>query len=700
MSATTDQQLEVVDFPGIMCTRPCERCKSFTVDYFAEEMPGVRRYHLPYQLEDSFPDVPKLTASADGGCGLCSELRRFVISKINGPESHSTSKVEAISHITLRAELDQKLYFPAFGMSFIFTFVSVSSHGKQDLFEDYRLYAPSATSPKFRSRRFLAPSTLSPENISLVQSWMKDCETNHVDCRGGDCDVNLPTRVIDVSTTIPLLIESAGKTGRYATLTYCWGISDDNPYTDQYMTNLETLDSRMRGMSPDEMPQTFQDAVTATKTLGLQYLWIDALCIIQDDQKDKEKEIPQMTSIYTNATITFSAIQAANSRSGFLARDPAPLPTVIMPYLSSDGKQSYYYLYAVRDAETSSQITTEWARDIDLSDWNKRAWTFQERLLSRRILHFTKRALYFECHTSDATEGGDKPRTSASMSADPFSIERDIGLLARLKDRGLGDQRRLFDTYYYLAIEYSRRSLSYQTDKEHAFSAVILRFKEMLLSQYAAGIWKSDLIEGLLWDKQGRTRNAGPITRHTNLPSWSWFPIVKGVCWPFRKSGSELQSFASDDCASSSLIPTKDALTTLYVPAVIVNVEDFTITPRPLNNHRSIEMKLQGRRFGYADLDDPSIEPPTSLTMCCIGKRPEYVEPEGLVIRGLLVEPVEGRNNCFRRIGIFESTGRVSYLLDLYDAEIVAEGEESSRKHYEFFAPVFFSLPVSIVTLV
>lgn len=152
--------------------------------------------------------------------------------------------------------------------------------------------------------------------------------------------------------------------------------------------------------------------------------------------------------------------------------------------------------------------------------------------------------------------------------------------------------------------------------------------------------------------------------------------------------------------ANYLFVVAEDALTTLHVPAVIVSVQDFKITPRPLNNHRSIEIKLQGRRFGYADLDDPSIEAPTSLTMCCIGKRPEYVEPEGLVIRGLLVEPVEGKNSCFRRIGIFESTGRVSYLLDLYDAEIVAEGEESSRKHYEFFAPVFFNLPVSMIALV
>jgi hypothetical protein len=357
--------------------------------------------------------------------------------------------------------------------------------------------------------RLRTSSTLSPENISLIQSWMKDCETTHVGCRGGG-DVCLPTRVIDVSTTIPLLTESTGETGRYTTLTYCWGISQENPYEDQYLTDSKTLSSRMRGMPLDEMPQTFQDAVTTTKILGIKYLWIDALCIIQDDPKDKEKEIPRMTSIYKDATITLSAIKAANSKTGFLARDPAPLPTVIMPYLSSTDPRACYYMYAVRDEETSSQITTKWERDIDNSEWNKRAWTFQERLISRRILHFTKQALYFECHTSDVSEAGDSPRASN---------ERHIGFLERIQDLFLADQRRIFDIYYLLARKYSQRSLSYQDDKENAFSAVILRFQQLLPSQYACGLWMSDITQGLLWERSER-RHPGTITRNGKWPSW------------------------------------------------------------------------------------------------------------------------------------------------------------------------------------
>ncbi|TVY55085.1 hypothetical protein LCER1_G002847 [Lachnellula cervina] len=536
-----------------------------------------------------------------------------------------------------------------------------------------------ATSIAIRIPRLRSSSTLSPNNIPLIQSWIKDCEATHVQCPN-DSNVCLPTRVIDVSTPMPILAEFTDKKGRYTTLTYCWGISQENTLEDQYVTKSETLKSRMQGMPLDEMPQTFQDAVVATRILGIQYLWIDALCIIQDDLEDKKKEIPKMTSIYKNATVTLSAIQAANSRTGFLSRDSLPPPTVIMPYLSSQTSLSYYYMYAVRDEKIKSQITNQWKYDVDTSQWNTRAWTFQERLISRRILHFTNKALFFECHTSDISEN-DKSHLATTMPTNPSRFDREIGTLERLPDPLLVDKRKLFDTYYNLVTQYSRRLLSYQDDREDAFSAVIARFKVVLPFQYAAGIWMCDITQA-----------------HIDFPNLQ-------VTWLFGKANRpQLQSFPSSDQKPSYEPPGDGTPAKLHVPAVMVDIDNYIINPRRLSNSRGVRIELQGQTFGYGDLDDYSIEP-TSMIICCIGKKVEYVEYKGLAIGGLLVEPVDGELNCFRRIGFFESSGQPEWQLNMQDTDVEYEelGDAATslaRKHYDRFSDLIFGRPVGFVTLV
>jgi hypothetical protein len=123
-------EIEAIDFPGKICTMPCERCKCFTVDYFSQA-----QTRLPYYLEDTLPHAPKLKASSDSGCGLCSDLRRFVMSKID-------KEPEKLWSIEVRAKLiDKKFSSPAFNMEFILCFKF--TQGSQNLGVGYRLYCPS-----------------------------------------------------------------------------------------------------------------------------------------------------------------------------------------------------------------------------------------------------------------------------------------------------------------------------------------------------------------------------------------------------------------------------------------------------------------------------------------------------------------------------------------------------------------------------
>ena len=131
------------------------------------------------------------------------------------------------------------------------------------------------------------------------------------------------------------------------------------------------------------LPRNFQDAILVTRKLGIQYIWIDSLCIIQDDLRDWEKEAKLMEQVFSSAYCTIAASSAKDSTVGFLsAREPAPF--VRVPYTS---KSCLFVCEAMDDFH----------RDVGVGELNTRAWVLQERALSRRTLHFTKTQTYWEC---------------------------------------------------------------------------------------------------------------------------------------------------------------------------------------------------------------------------------------------------------------------------------------------------------------
>jgi hypothetical protein len=222
-------------------------------------------------------------------------------------------------------------------------------------------------------------------------------------------DPPLPTRILDVHSQNPVLILTTEMTSPYAALSHCWGLSEDNPFAAQYTTTYKTLESRINGMILDEMPRTFQDAVYVTRLLGLRYLWIDSICILQDCVLDQHREIQRMVAVYGNATVTISATSARNSMTGFLAprQDTNWQPALVMPFKArGEEAMSNYSFYRAPDIHEPPS----WLSEAETSEWNKRGWTFQECVVSRRILHFAEHNVYFECRSADTNEQGHKSR--------------------------------------------------------------------------------------------------------------------------------------------------------------------------------------------------------------------------------------------------------------------------------------------------
>jgi hypothetical protein len=174
--------------------------------------------------------------------------------------------------------------------------------------------APGDVAARVIGRRSPLVSFNSDQAYDHVQQWLTDCVESHLECQKTE-EALLPTRVVDVGSADYdpfVLVVKPGTTGQYATLSYCWGLSDAVKLTQQ------KLDSEDLSIPLSEFPATPRDAILICRKLGIPYLWIDALCIIQDSagNSDWGRESGKMASIYGNSTLTISVTAAANVSDG------------------------------------------------------------------------------------------------------------------------------------------------------------------------------------------------------------------------------------------------------------------------------------------------------------------------------------------------------------------------------------------------
>lgn len=216
----------------------------------------------------------------------------------------------------------------------------------------------------------------------------------------------------------------------------------------------------------DKLPQTIQDAVIVTRALNIRYLWIDALCIIQDSDDDKIRELAKMASIYTASYLTISAAVAETCQSGFLhirqETNRLKYPQFRLPYQCPE-------------EEEYGAITIE--EEIPyrpfLEPINARAWTLQERLLSSRVLIYGTWHMRWECQSAKIHAGGAQERAEYSDGAKRLHHAFFSENLAEI-----GFNKRDLDwDWEEIVIDYSRRQLTVETDKLLAIAAIAERFR-------------------------------------------------------------------------------------------------------------------------------------------------------------------------------------------------------------------------------
>ncbi|KAH8595249.1 heterokaryon incompatibility protein-domain-containing protein, partial [Bisporella sp. PMI_857] len=243
-------------------------------------------------------------------------------------------------------------------------------------------------------------STGSDYATAMIGYWLRECIHRHPKCRG--TIESLPTRVLDVGeegdSQEPFLFVSEGKTAPYIAMSHCWGKSP------MATTTQENLQNRLKVITLSELPKSFRDAIQTCRKLGVRYLWVDSLCIIQNSTKDWQQEASKMGSVYKNAILTIAAVSAKDSTEGcFMSRDAGkmyPCWSLMTGDTSMEDSSKYLWIRPQRDALSIVYLQL---RHMG-GPLDSRAWVLQEKILARRTIYYHKDMLYFECLTMEASE--------------------------------------------------------------------------------------------------------------------------------------------------------------------------------------------------------------------------------------------------------------------------------------------------------
>lgn len=327
----------------------------------------------------------------------------------------------------------------------------------------------------------------------------------------------MPTRVVEVLGNGSLRLHIEGGKASYAALSYCWGEQQT------FATTLSSVADYTQGFSLSALPQSLQDAVKVTTELGLKYIWIDSLCIIQDSPSDKEREISQMAQVYSNAYITICAANAKACSEGFLKSSGE----VKSGLASSPGDGLLKMPYKCQNGDLGNIFFRE--ENLYHSMWepiSKRAWTLQERLLSPRALIYGSRFLW-QCHTAQYSDGGIEDWSFDVLgSGHRRLLSGASGSIQSARQAEIGSQQ-VFQVWYHTVQEYTRRELTLPSDKLPAIAGMAKAVHDITGDLYLAGLWKSNLAYELMWSSNPPTKFATPSV--WRAPSWSWASIDNGV---------------------------------------------------------------------------------------------------------------------------------------------------------------------------
>ncbi|EXJ59239.1 hypothetical protein A1O7_06671 [Cladophialophora yegresii CBS 114405] len=394
--------------------------------------------------------------------------------------------------------------------------------------------SPSSCYPSVVQYAKSATTTSDLEVLDLAGHWLEICTSNHSRCRELTSQSSTyPSRLIDVSPSTEagdvwklVDVDTEAVTGPYITLSHRWG-------SGTVKLQRDTHKQMLRGMPVSTLPRTYQEAITVTRHLEVRYLWVDSICIFQDERLDIQKEAVRMAEV-SNALCNISALSGRDDGL-FCHRDPETISSSSVFLHHNDYHLSHSYL--INDLDL-------WRGELVHMPLTTRGWVLQEEVLANRTLYFGARQVLWACRTSRACEtypsiGSDTRRSmehqgSAMSSAldEKRQILRDSELesITSLVSfvKGRTDtfappppiQNEFLTVWARFVSHYSTRALTFPTDKLLAIAGVARVLSRAICDRFVAGLWESHLMEGLLWYIRTSTITERP-TKY-RAPTWSW----------------------------------------------------------------------------------------------------------------------------------------------------------------------------------
>jgi hypothetical protein len=399
------------------------------------------------------------------------------------------------------------------------------------------------------SNREVTRNLRDPELLKKARQWLGDCASNHKACRrqGGEKQFN-PTRLIHLKSiqegsVCVIRSEVLASPVAYAALSYCWG--GDQPGK----TTRQNVAAREKALLLQGQQKTITDAVFVAKKMGLEYLWIDSLCIVQDDPDDTARELPTMHDVYSSASIVISATRARSSRKGFLELHWPLNTNLSFGYRCPDESLGTILLQRAADPSPNEEIHT-------------RCWTLQEHLLARRVLSFGSSGLRWRCRTGlqfdgpwtkddvimnyveqddtyaepcwkqMLTKAGPLSPSQIVPDSRTFALNWQDSLLtewARLKWEWCQDKllefspvsETLQEWRHMVKSNFTQREITSPVDRLPAISAIAAKFNQIIPGRYLAGLWEVALPHELLWEAR-KLEHVRERDLDSPFPSWSW----------------------------------------------------------------------------------------------------------------------------------------------------------------------------------